>query len=456
MAELRKARLDTWKEVAAFFGKDERTVKRWEAERGLPVHRLPGAARSRIYVEVSELEEWLNGAARTGDAEPEPSQAEHPAPPKSAWRRSRGGIAAAAAILLALASAGAIGLFWPRTAEKAPSAIQTEAQPPPLAAQRLYLAGMDDWSRRTPDSLRRAVEEFNGAIRLSPGYAEAYAGLANCYNLLREYTLMPPAQAYPLAREAAKRALALNDRLASAHVALAFVDSWWDWDFSAATREYERAIALDPGSDLNHHWFATFLQARGDYGKSLSEFDKAQALNPASLAIRSDHGLVLYWAGRKAEGTALLLAVEKADPTFLSPHRYLAGIYQSEGRDQDFLRESEIAARMTDDRQRLASIEAARIGLARGGRPGMLAALLDEELQQFKYGVGTAYAVANTYALIGRTDDALAYLQTAIDRREEQAVSLDGDLAFASIRTTPRFRALIARVKPSPEASQSL
>jgi Tfp pilus assembly protein PilF len=351
------------------------------------------------------------------------------------------GAAALAAIL-----AGVIWSSWPASP---PSMAPATAQPPSLAAQRLYLAGMDDWSRRTPDSLHRAVEEFTQAIRLSPGYAEAYVGLANCYNLLREFTLMPAAQAYPLAAAAARHALALNGRLSSAHVALAFVESYWDWDLAAARREYERAIALDPNSELNHHWFATFLSARGEGERSLEEFRKARALNPSSLAINSDYGLVLYETGHKAEGVATLQATEKTDPKFLSPHRYLASIYLQEGRNEDFLREAETAADLTDDRHLMETIEAARAGLAKGGRKGLLDALLSEKLRQYKFGAVTAYSVADTYALIGDADAALTYLQISIDRHEEDASEVGGDPAFAPMRGTTRYQLLISKIRPS-------
>jgi tetratricopeptide (TPR) repeat protein len=452
MAELRRPRLETWKEVAAFFGKDERTVKRWEAERGLPVHRLPGAARSRIYAETAELEAWLAGRADPG-ADAGFVVAAAGAAIAAAPPRRLPVLATAGAAALALA-VGVLALAWPQltTRTMAPPA---SSQPPSLAAQRLYLAGMDDWSRRTPDSLHRAVDEFTQAIHITPGYAEAYVGLANCYNLLREFTLMPPAQAYPLAKAAAQRALALNGRLASAHAALGFVDAYWDWDVPGARREFQQAIALEPASDLNHHWYATFLSAQGEFPASLAEFQKAEALNPTSLAIRSDHGLVLWEAGRRAEGVAMLQAVERTDPKFLSPHRYLSGIHLAEGRDGDYLREAETAARLTDDRQRLALIDAGRAGLARGGRRGMLQAMLDEELRQYRYGALSAFRVAETYALMGEQDLALAYLQTSIDRREEEAVNMVTDTAFLPLRSLPRYRLLVARIHPVREPSRA-
>ena len=460
MAELGKARLQTWKEVAAFFDKDERTVKRWEAERGLPIHRLPGGARSRIYAEVSELQAWLSGgpgAVADADAADEPGGGPTAAEaPRSGMLRSLAlaGVLVGALVLASLGFA-AYRTGWLGSSRQA-DAVAASDQPPSLAAQRLYLAGMDDWSRRTPDSLHRAVEEFSQAIRLSPSYAEAYVGLANCYNLLREFTLMPAGQAYPLAKAAAVHALAINERLASAHAALAFVEAWWDWDLPAARREFQRAIELQSGSDLNHHWYATFLSSRGEFTSALEEFRKAEALNPTSLAIRADHGLVLYQAGRRPEGLAMLLGVEKADPNFLSPHNYLSGIYLAEGREQDFLREAAIAARLTDDRQRMAIIESARAGLARGGRGGMLQAMLGEELRQYQYGALPAYTVADTYALLGDRDRALAYLQTSIERREENAAGVGGDVAFYPMHGLQRYQMLVARIRPAHEPARSL
>ncbi len=445
MAVSGKTRLETWKEVAAFFGKDERTVKRWEAERGLPIHRLPGEARSRVHAEVAELEAWLKGAAV------ETADPALPAPPVHASPRSdwflRAPVLAAAVLIAAVVGYSAAVL-----PDRIHWRIRADLEPPPIAAQRLYLAGMDDWSRRTPESLHRAVDEFNQAIKLHPDYAEAYVGLANCYNLLREFTQMPDAQAYPLARSAARKALELDDRLASAHVALAFVYANWDWDLPGARREYERAIALDPGSDLNHHWFATFLSSQSETAAAFAQFEMARKLNPTSLAIRSDYGVVLYQAGRRAEGMAMLKAVEQEDPKFLSPHRYLAAIHLLEGDDAAYLQETELAARLVDNRQQMQLLSAARAGRARGGRQAMLEALLGEQLRQYQLGAASAYSVANTYAVLGRQSETFRYLRTAIDRREPDSVFLQADIFFARWRGAPQYRALAAMIRPEAGA----
>jgi tetratricopeptide (TPR) repeat protein len=283
-----KSRLTNWKEVAAFFGKGERTVMRWEAERGLPVHRLPGEARSGIYADVAELEAWLRsgGAAVAAAAEtalvytqpPEqpatppaalPANAALPGAAKRRWR-----LAVPFAALAALLAFILDHTFRPQA-----------AAPPPPAARALYLHGLQDWAQRTPASLNAAVDEFSAAIRIDASYAEAYVGLANCYNLLREFAVMPGAQAYSLAKSAAARAIALQPGLASAHSAYAFALVFGDWNFPEGRREFQRALRLDPNNAGIHHWYATALMALNDRQSALVELDRAAELAPDSLSI---------------------------------------------------------------------------------------------------------------------------------------------------------------------------
>ena len=183
------------------------------------------------------------------------------------------------------------------------------ARPPPLAAQRLYLAGMDDWAKRTPAGLNRAVTEFSAAIARDPDYGEAYAGLAITYDLLREYTLMPSSQAYQLATAAAQRALALDDRLSYAHAALGFAEFYGSRKTSAARSEFRRAVELDPRNETAHHWRATFLMTLGDVAGARREIEAAWALNPGSLAIAADRAFILYANGKTAEAVGNLKAL---------------------------------------------------------------------------------------------------------------------------------------------------
>jgi hypothetical protein len=169
------------------------------------------------------------------------------------WAFVIGGVAVlvAAIVLPQLRFEDASGSTAPPAAQSVaakPSAEGVAGHKPSQDVVDLHLNGLFYWNKRTPDDLNRAVHYFNQAISEDPNYAEAYVGLANSYNLLREYTLMPAEEAYPRARAAAERAIALDDMLSEAHTALAFVEFYWYRNFDKAKREFERARALDPDS----------------------------------------------------------------------------------------------------------------------------------------------------------------------------------------------------------------
>src|SRR5260370_371914 len=223
-------RLDSWKEIATFFDRDERTVKRWEKERSLPVHRLPGGSRARVFAFTEELERWMKSpesaaaeeVASTGPAADDaatPSGARPDVSPPMV-RSSKSWIAWACLVLVALA--GVIGwrLYEGHAASIAPVKASTHVNP---EAEELYLQGRYYWNRRTPTDLTKAVDYFTQAIVRDPSYAQPYVGLADCYNLLREFSAMPPEEAYPRALAAAKKAVELDGNSAEAHASLAFV-----------------------------------------------------------------------------------------------------------------------------------------------------------------------------------------------------------------------------------------
>jgi Tfp pilus assembly protein PilF len=432
-----KTRLSSWKEVAAFFQRTERTVRRWEVERGLPIRRLPGAVKSRIFAEVAELEAWRDSEGRSGAPDATPDMAKAPdlrrRVVQARWAQVLAGFGAVLALAaVAMVLRAPISAYATHTLKSLGGAA---GRPPSLEAQRLYVQGTDDWARRTPASLNRAVDEFNAAIARDPDYAEAWLGLAKCYNLMPEYTQTPGARAYPLARDAARRALALNDRLSEAHSALAFAENYGFFDAATARREFAQAITLDPASETAHHWYATFLASQGEAAGATREIDRALALSPRSLPIQTDRAFILYAAGRKAEAIAALEALEAQEATsrpFRPLHAYLAAFYLLGGRDRDYLRESEIAAQLTHNLAELALTAAARRGFAEAGRRGMLEAMLQVRLRQYLDGSGSAYTVGSTYGLLGDLRRAADYLKLSIDRREVPTIGFDP--AYGALR----------------------
>lgn len=418
----RQGRLKSWKQIAAFFGTDERTAKRWEVKRGLPVHRIPGGAKATVYAEVGELEQWLMGRA------PETAA---PGSRRRLW------LGAAATGLLLAAGAGT----WMMMRGGAPAQATAHHQPSAAVAD-LYLQGRYNVERRSPESLNRAVQLFSEAIRRDPQYAEAHAGLASAYLLLREYAGMSDAIAYPRARAAARRALALDGGLAGAHAAVAFVTFYYDLDFNAGLAEFDRAVTLDPASASAHHWYATAFLHAGRVREALVQIDAAQRLEPQSQSILADKALILFHAGRAEESLALLRQMEATDPNYLSPHAYLAIINLARADYPGFLREDATAARLLEDRERLATNAAAARAFAAGGAPAMFAAMIGRQRALYAAGREHVFTLATTYAAAGRRDEAMAALAAGVRDRDPYMVGVRIDSRLTSLRGRPDFERL--------------
>jgi tetratricopeptide (TPR) repeat protein len=432
-------RLDSWKEIAAFLDCGERTVKRWETERGLPVHRMPGSGRGRVSAYTAELSRWLEAsgadqAAREPDSQP-PETAPVPLPAIRA-RRSIWWVAGPL-VLLSLAT---VVLLLNRRQQPIAG-----VRPAKAGAEDLYLQGRFYWNKRTPESLRTAVDYFAQAIVRDPNYASAYVGLADCYNLLREFSAMPANDAYPKALDAARRAVQLDDASAEAHNSLAFVSFYWNWDATLADREFQRAIQLNPNYVLAHHWRANFLMTIGRLPEALDEIEIARKLDPTSHAILADKGLLLFRMRRFGEAMTLLKQIEAQEPQFSSSHFYLAAVYLSMKDYPAYLADMRELYTLTQDSQGLAVAAAGEKGLAAGGYEGMFEGILAVERQLYAKDRLPAYALAETYGRLGRKAETLTWLRRALERMEPAMVPLRVDEALDCVRGDAAYREIVRR-----------
>lgn len=458
-APAENVRIDSWKGIAAFFGRDERTVRRWEKERSLPVHRLPGE-RGGVFAWSQELTAWLH-SHRAEAASPEPSvpvvpaktPAEVPAIPRPRPSSSRTTWTAGAATLLVLAAlTTAFLLLRDRRGHSAASA-EAIASPASIAhvpdrqAEEFYLKGRYYWSRRTDGSLNQAVDAFSQAIVQDTSYAKAWAGLAESYDLMPEYSSMPRSVAFPRAISAATRAVLLDDSLPDAHRALAFGLFWWDWNVPRALAEFQRAIQLDSASAETHHWYATALLQLGRYSQALGEIDKAQRLDPASRSIVADQALILVASGNRAAGIAQLEEIEQAEPDFVSAPRYLARSAFNRGDFPVFIEQLKRAAAISKDPPEMDLAAAAQRGWQSGGRHGMLEAMLTVQQRYFDRGQSSGYDLAQTCAQLGRNQDALRYLRAAFDAHEYLLFSASEPEWPASLRADPQFAQIQQQIK---------
>ena len=449
---LARKRLDSWKEIAAFFARAERTVKRWEAERGLPVHRVPGKSRSAVFAYSDELSDWLKGQGQ--EAEAYESFRDSPCDELRKSARSNveptswtGKLATATkdlivsqvtAWLLPVALVASLVVFVGRNRLRFKAAANRHV--PSAEAQDLYLTGRYFWNRRTPDDLNKAVDYFTQAIVKDPSDAQAYVGLADCYNLLREFGAMSPSEAYPRALSAAQRAVELDEASAEAHISLAFATYWWSWQAATAEREFKRGLELNPNCVRAHHWYATYLLGRNRIPEALDQIEQARKLEPSSTPILADKGLLLWQSGRHAEGLNLLTQLERTEPSFSSTHDYLGRIYWEKKDYVRALAEWRRLAELRRDGAGIAVADAREQGLASRGLRGLLESELPVLKDLVDRGAGSAYGLATTYAALGMRQDALAYLQLSLDRHEQAMLvgdpipPLDNDPEYQKFR----------------------
>ena len=311
-------------------------------------------------------------------------------------------------------------------------------------AEEFYLKGRYYWEKRTPDSMNKAVDSFMQAIVHDPGYAPAYVGLADCYNLLREYTVMPASEAYPRALAAAKKAVELDPQSSEAHASLAFASFFGMGEAATADREFRRALELNPSNAIAHHWYATYLQCLRRYPESLAEIERAQALEPASKSVLADKGNILFNAGRQQDAVVLLKQMEENESDFISPHRYLKEIYLLTADYPHYLVEARSEAVLMHDNSALAIVEATEKGFASGGGKGLLRALRQQQTSLYERGLLSPYFLAETCSLLGNKQDALRYLKIAYDRRDDLMAETETDHSFDNLHDEAAFQQLLA------------
>jgi DNA-binding winged helix-turn-helix (wHTH) protein/tetratricopeptide (TPR) repeat protein len=336
------------------------------------------------------------------------------------------------------------------SAKSSPTPVRSLHQPANREAEDSYLKGRFYWNKRTPESLNQALEAFTQAIADDPNYSDAYVGLADCYNLLREFSAMPGNEAYFKAFAAAKKAVELDQQSSEAHASLAFVTFFGMWDAADAEKEFRRAVELDPNNSKAHHWYATFLHALLRHEEALTEIELARKLAPDSPSILADKGGLLWAGGHHEQALQLLKQLEAADPDFVSPHRYLRFAYLETGDYPNYITELKTDALLTHDAAQSSVAEAAAKGFARGGEHGLFEAQLSQQRKLHAQGKLSAYWVAQTDARLGNTREALKYITICIQSHDELILNIIGDPGFLSLHGEPAFERLLDKIGLPP------
>ncbi|HWR15709.1 MAG TPA: winged helix-turn-helix domain-containing protein [Terriglobales bacterium] len=313
--------------------------------------------------------------------------------------------------------------------------------PREYAAYDAYLRGRYFWNRRTVEGFQQAIQAFEEAVEKDPDYALAYVGLADTYALLSAFDIAPKSESMPKAREAAAKALALDDKLAEAHASMALIVQNYDWDWPKAEAEYKRAIELDPNYATAHHWYAEFLTLQSRFSEALDEIERARLLDPRSLIISSDRGAILYSARRYREAIQQFREVLQMEPNFRRA-RIIVFAYAAEGLTQDALREAAESQKVEDGPFTWA-LQAYAHG--RAGQKSEAKRFLHklEEERSRRYVNSSRLITANLG--VGDYEQALKWCEQGLSERATVIPWLRVDPLYDPLRSDPRFHALLAK-----------
>ena len=597
-------RLGSWKEIAAFFECDERTLRRWEKERGLPIHRAPGGAGGKVFAYTAELSAWLETSRNSDTAQPQRyegdmaratsrvtsidgntladvADAAEPAPenletgatpslPGAGWKVV--GLVAVLLVVLALSltffhrspgpdsiavlpftnaggdaateylsdgitesltdnltrvpqlkvrsrnaafrykgkdkdvDARSIGNdlgvavlvtgrvlsqgdnievnaeltdvrdnteIWGQQykgksadiislqqqiagdiaeklrsklspAEKQQVTRQATQNP---EAYELYLRGRYAWNKRTPADLETAISYFNQAIAKDPGYALAYAGLADAYYVRQPRFSGAPSDNDPKASAAARRALELDPTLARPHAVLGGSEMEYDWNFAGGEAEYKKAFELDPNDPTSHEWYAEKMgMLGGREHEALSEINRAHQLDPLSSVISSQVGDVDNMARRFDDAINVCQKLAGDDATFARAHHCLAVAYWGKRMYPQVIEEWKTFGRLSGDPREADFSSALDYGFRAGGWKGALAEGIQIRQQQRKSGYSSPFAIAALYADFGDKDRAFEWLNTAYQEKDWLLTSLKTDYLLDPLRSDPRFEELVRKI----------
>lgn len=318
-------------------------------------------------------------------------------------------------------------------------------------AYDLYLRARDQWALRTPATIRTAIKMYQRAIAIEPGFALAYAGLADSYNLA--VSGMAPLTRGPLAKAAAERALQLDPESAEAHTAMAFEEYKFEWKWDDADRQFRRAIELNPRYTLAHHWYGEFLKLLMRHDDSIREFRIAVESDPFSIPVRYDFILSLLNAGQVADARNVLNTTMTIDSGAERVLRAEAEVLAAEGRLDESV-EVSFRAQFLDGVAQAPlgmsenSLTALRAAYQAGGMRGLYQKRLDLLLNKVQPGYLAPFSATNladAYAHLENREQTLFWLKKATDLHEDEPLVMMTHL-FDFLRQDPEFIALEKRV----------
>jgi tetratricopeptide (TPR) repeat protein len=314
----------------------------------------------------------------------------------------------------------------------------------------LYLQGLYSLGKGDERGLTQGIEFFQRAAARDPGYAPAYAAMAECYyNLSTNY--WPPREAMPKAKAAALKALELDEDLPEAHSALGGVHYFYDWDWAGAEQEAKRAMELSPNNATAYDVMAGYLSTVGRLEDSVSEIDRAHALNPRSVTIMMDRIVITTMARKYEQAIADGQDEIASEPNAGSLHTWLSVAYMLAGRYKEGIAEAESGYRLDNNPLHESILAAA---YAKAGKRADADKALADLTEKLKKRYSCSYEVSFAYIFLGRRDTAFQFLEKAYQDRSDCMPMLGVDPRMDEIRSDPRYKELLRRLELAKYFSQ--
>jgi TolB-like protein/DNA-binding winged helix-turn-helix (wHTH) protein/Tfp pilus assembly protein PilF len=313
-------------------------------------------------------------------------------------------------------------------------------------AHDAYLKGRHDWGKRTAEGFLKSVEYYKQAIGLDPHYASAYAGLADTYDTLGFYGILPPGESYGKARMAARKALEIDDTLAEAHAALADVLLEYDYDWPGAGGEFQRAIQLNGNYAAAHDKYSVYLALIGNEREGLAENRRAHEHDPVSPAIAVNGALQYFYARKYGQSIAECKEALKLEPNFALGHFWLGRAYQAAGMPSEAVAELRQASQLEPENPLFLTLLGHAFGAAgqRTEAQQILGQLQTASTQHYVSPV----LFSLIYVGLADKDQALTSAEKALAEHAPMLTRMKRDPIVDGLRSEPRFQALLRQVGP--------
>ena len=420
-------RLDSWKEIAGYLNRSERTVRRWETYEELPVHRLHHDKRGSVYAYTRELDAW-----RVSRKLPEDEPEDKPPTPIVGTR-----VLVAGVLVLALSITAAAFVWWPRSTP--PARAGTSNEQARLAYERALFAG-----NAGRVQIETGIRYYQQAVQLDPKFAQAWAGLASAHMAITWFAERPVAETMADARREAEHARQLDPKLSSAWRVLGFVSHYLDWDHQVAEAHFRHALALNPRDAAAQSWYGDFLLDLRRFDEARAAYTRAESASPRWLEPPIFRANIYTFTGQPALAIVEQRRTLESEPNYGLGNHFLGRAYAASGdwaRAIEYLRKSNQI--IGDVPFTLGNLGYA---LAASGNRAEAERLLHELRSRRDRGYYPAFPIAEIELGLGNTQAGLDWLEAAVAERHTGFYLPSVDPIYDSVRNTPRFRDMMQRM----------